>query len=151
MDHSESEILAEFRKVKYPDLEDMVYGMELTSGEIVDLLDIKNNSATSIGYTQPPGTFEFSDLNLMIISLVPDEVKVIITIDDIRIRSNLTTIKTVKYIKIFFYTILRFTQSHSSPLHQYGFQTFITQVPVISMGKTHVPQKKIYPSFMYIY
>ena len=34
-----SEILAEIRRVKYRDLKDMVYGMELTYNESVDKLD----------------------------------------------------------------------------------------------------------------
>ena len=40
-DHFKSEKLAELRRVKYKDLEDMVYRMELTSEEIVVILDVK--------------------------------------------------------------------------------------------------------------
>ena len=50
----------------------------------------------------------------MLNSLLPSEVKVNFKNDVSRLRSNLTTNKTVKYIeKSFFYTILRFIQSHS--------------------------------------
>ena len=50
-------------------------------------------------------------------SLLPDEIKVNVTIDDIRLRSNLTTNKTIRFNeKTFFYTILGFTQSHLGPL-----------------------------------
>ena len=40
-DHFKSEILAKLRRVKYKELEDMVYRMGLTYDEIVDILDIK--------------------------------------------------------------------------------------------------------------
>ena len=46
--------------------------------------------------------------------LFPDDVEVNITIDDIRLKSNLTTNKTIRFTKIyFFYTILGFSQSKS--------------------------------------
>ena len=56
------------------------------------VLDIKHKSATSIGYTLSPIKYEFSDNNFMLKSSVPDEMKAKITIDDIRLGSNLTTI-----------------------------------------------------------
>ena len=71
--------------------------MELTYDAFVDILDIKCIAASTIGYTLPLGTYEFSDLNLMLKSLLSNEVKVNITIDDIRLRSNLITIKTIKF------------------------------------------------------
>ena len=46
-----SETLAEVGRVKYKDLEDMVWRMELTYNEIVDILDIKYNAGSTIGYT----------------------------------------------------------------------------------------------------
>ena len=53
----------------------------------------------------------------MVNSLLPVEVNVSITIDDIRLGSNLNTNKTMKFTeKSFFYTIIGFTQSHSGPL-----------------------------------
>ena len=53
----------------------------------------------------------------MLKSLLPDEVKVNISFDDIRPKSNLTTNKTIRFtLKIFFYTVLGFTQSHSGSL-----------------------------------
>ena len=76
----------------------MVHRMELKY-KIMDVLDMKYTSATSIGYTSPPGIYKTSDTNLMLKSLLPDEVKVDITIDDIRLRSNLTTNKTIRFTK----------------------------------------------------
>ena len=53
----------------------------------------------------------------MLKSLLPIEVKLYITIDDIRQGPNLTTNKTKSFTKkSFFCTILGFTQSHSGPL-----------------------------------
>ena len=53
----------------------------------------------------------------MLKSLLPDELKVKITIDDIRLRSISTTNKTIRFIKkSIFYTILGFTETHSGPL-----------------------------------
>ena len=57
-------------------------------------------------------------------SLLPDDVKVAITIDDIRLKSNLITNKTIKVTgKSFSYTILGFNQSHSGPLGD--FKNFV--------------------------
>ena len=53
----------------------------------------------------------------MLKSSVPDDVEANITIDDISLKSSLTTNKTRNFtIKKIFYTILGFTQSHSGPL-----------------------------------
>ena len=95
----------------------MVFRTELTYSEIENILDMKNITKTSIGYTLPPGIKKGSDINLMLKSLLPDEVKVNFTIDDNRLKTNLTTNKTFRFTKkSFFYTILGFTQSHSGPL-----------------------------------
>ena len=54
----------------------------------------------------------------MLKSLLPNKVKVKITIDDNRLKSNSTTNKTITFTeKTFFsYTFLGFTQSHSGVL-----------------------------------
>ena len=52
----------------------------------------------------------------MILTLLPNKVKVNTTIDDIRLRSNSTTNKTIRFTKkSFFYTKLGFIQTHSGP------------------------------------
>ena len=85
--------------------------MDLTYGEIENILDMKN--ITTIGYTLPRGIYEFSDIKLGLKSLLPDEVKVISTIDDIRLKTNSTISKTIRFtIKSFFNAVLGFTQSH---------------------------------------
>ena len=69
------------------------------------------------GYTLPPGIYENSDINLMLKFLLPNELKVKSTIDDIRLKTILTTNKTMRFTeKLFFYTILGSNQFHSGPL-----------------------------------
>ena len=81
----------------------MVYRVELTYDQIMDVLDMKYTGAKSIGYTLPLGIHENSHNNSMINYLLPDEVKVNFTNEDIRLRSNLTTNRTIRFtIKSFF-------------------------------------------------
>ena len=49
-----NEILVELERVKYKNLEDMVLRMEITYDENVDILDIKNNGASTNRYTLAP-------------------------------------------------------------------------------------------------
>ena len=101
----------------YRNLGDMVYRLQLTYDEIVDILDFKYIPTSTRGYTLVPGIHEVSDIIFMLKSLLPKEVKVIITIDDVRLKSNLYTDKTNRFTKkSFFYVILGFTQSHSGEL-----------------------------------
>ena len=71
------------RKSKLRDLEDMVYRMSLTYDEIVDILDVKYIVGSTNVDTLEPSIYEVSDINFMFKSLLPDEVQVKITIDDI--------------------------------------------------------------------
>ena len=75
---------------EYKDLEDMVYRIHLTCKENFDRLDKKSIAASSKGFILQPAFDEISDLNLMLKSLFPKEVKVLIIFDDIRIKTNLT-------------------------------------------------------------
>ena len=98
----------------------MVFGMELTYHEVAEILDTKNIDAKSTGYTLPPGLYEVFVINLILKSLLPDDVKVKFTIDDIRLKSKLTTNITIRFTKkSSFYTILGFTESHLGPLSDY--------------------------------
>ena len=110
------------------DLEDMVLGMVLTYAEIVDILYVKNIGGSTIGYTIPPGLYEVADDNLMLKSSHPYNVKVNITIDDIRLRLNLTTSKTIGFsIKSLLYKILGFVKAHSGPLGD--IEVFVQLIP----------------------
>ena len=91
----------------------MVFRLELTYHEVAEILDTKFIVAKSTGYTFPPGIYEVFDNHLMLKSLLPDDVKVNFTIDDNRLRSNITTNKTIRFTKrSFFYTVLSFLESH---------------------------------------
>ena len=111
------EILEDLKHAKIDDLEDMVYRFQLTFDEIMDILDLKYIPTKRTGYSLDSGIFEVDDLNNMLKYILPDNVKVSVTIDDIRLKSNLKTNQTLIFTgKSFFYTILGFTQSRSYPL-----------------------------------
>ena len=97
VDSHRNEIIEELKNVKCNDLENLVFRIQLTYREIEYLLDVKHISASSTGYTLPPGIYKISDLSLMIKSLLPNEGKVSITKNDIRLRSKLGTKKTKKF------------------------------------------------------
>ena len=116
-DHSKSEILSDVTGVKYKDFQDMVYKLDLAYNETVDIMDVKNFAASSTAYTLPAGLFEISDLNMILQSLLPDDMKVDNTTDNITPRSNLIANKTMKFDKkSFLFAILDFTQSHPGDL-----------------------------------
>ena len=60
-DNQKFEILQEFKNVKYNDLADLVYRMQLTYDEIIDVLDLKYISTKRIGYSLNPGIYEIAD------------------------------------------------------------------------------------------
>ena len=75
------------------DIDDMFHRMELTYNEIVDTLDVKYNVGLTIGYTLPPGINEIGNFDLMLESVLANKVKINITDDDFRLRSNYLLIK----------------------------------------------------------
>ena len=116
-DNQKYEIIEELKTVKYNDLADLVYRMQLTYDEIIDVLDLKYISTERIGFSLNPGIYEFVDLKNTLKHILPDNVKVNATIDDIKLKSNLKSNQTLIFTeKSFFYTILGFTQSRSYPL-----------------------------------
>ena len=116
-DTRKNDILEDLKNIKYNDLEDLVYRMQLTYDEIIDVLNLKYIPTKRTGYTLEPGIYEVVDLNNTLKYILPDNVKVSITIDDVRLKSNLKINQTLIFTeKSFFYTILGFTRSHSYPL-----------------------------------
>ena len=116
-DNQKYEILQELKKIKYNDLADLVYRMQLTYDEIIDVLDLKYISTKRIGFSLDPGIYEIVDLNNTLNHILTDSVEINVTIDDIRLKSNLKINQTLLFTeKSFFYTILGFTQSRSYPL-----------------------------------
>ena len=115
-DTQKSEIFEEIKNVKYNDLEDLVYRFQLTYDEIKDILDLKYIPTKRTGYSPNPGIYDVFDLNENLKYILTDNVKVSITVNDIRLKSNLKTKQTLIFTeKSFFYTILGSTRSHSDP------------------------------------
>ena len=112
-----NETLEQLKNVKYNDLKDLVYRMRLSYDEIMDILGLKYIPTKRTGYSFNPSIYEVVDLNNTLKHILPDNVKVNITIDDIKLKSNLKTNQTLFFTeKSFFYTILGFTRSRFYPL-----------------------------------
>ena len=88
---------------KHRYLEDIVHRLQLTYVETVDILNIKYVAGSTKGYTFSPGIYKIIDINFMLKSLLPKELKVNIAIDDVGLKSNSTTIKTIKFTKKCFF------------------------------------------------
>ena len=67
----------------------MVYRFELLHDEIIHKLDLKYTLEKRIGYSIPPGMHEIIDINFILKNLLPKQVKVHITINDVRLKSDL--------------------------------------------------------------
>ena len=111
------EILEELKNVKYNDLEDLVYRFKLTYDEIMYILDSKYIPTKRTGYSIEPNIYNAVDLNKTLKNILPDNVKINISIDERKYKTDLKINQTLIFTnKSFFYTILGFTQSHSYPL-----------------------------------
>ena len=121
------EILEELKNVKYNDLEDLVYRFKLTYNEIMDILDLKYIPTKRTGYSIEPNIYNVADLNKTLKNILPNNVKIDITIDERKYKTDLKINQTLIFTnKSFFYTILGFTQSHSYPLEDIeGFYQLI--------------------------
>ena len=102
--------------------------MEPTFDEITDISDIIYFPSGRTSYTLAAGIYEISDIKKTLKNLLPDIVKVSITIDDFRLKSQLSISQTSIFTKkSFFIPFLWFTQSHSGPLDD--LQGFILLIP----------------------
>ena len=91
------------------DLADLVYRMQLTYDKMIDVLDLKYISTKRIGFSLDPGIYEVVDLINTLIYILPDNVEINITIDDIRLKSILKIDQTLLFTeKSFFYTFIQF-------------------------------------------
>ena len=116
-DNQKYEIIEELKKVGYNDLKVLVYRMRLSYNEIMNILDLKYIPTKKTGYSLDPRIYEVVDLNNTLKHILPDNVKISTTIDDIRLKSNLKINQTLIFTeRSFFYTILGFRQSRSYPL-----------------------------------
>ena len=146
-DNQKYEILQELKNVKYNDLEDLVYRMRPSYDEIMDILDLNYIPTKRTGFSLNPGIYEVVDLNNTLKNILPDNLNVNITIDHIRLKSNLKINQTLLFTeKSFFYTNLGFTQSRSYPLGDIkGFYQFIAgsyksdrPINITGIDKTHL-------------
>ena len=91
--------------------------MQLNYDEVIDTLALKYIPTKRTAFSPNPGICEVVDLNNTLKYILPDNVKVSVTIDDVRLKSNLKTNQTLIFTeKSFFYTIFGFTRSRSYPL-----------------------------------
>ena len=103
LDNQKNEILEELRNVKYNDLRDLIYRMQLTYNEIIDKLDLEYTPTKRTRYSLNPGIYEVTDLNNTLKYILPDNVKVNVTIDDIRLKSNLKINQTLIFTEKSFF------------------------------------------------
>ena len=77
--------------------------IQLTYFKIVDFLNNKYVTRSTGRHTLPRGVYEIIDINFTLTSLLPKEIKRIITNDDVRLKPNLPTDKTIRFTKKSFF------------------------------------------------
>ena len=83
-DTQKTEILEELKKGKYNDLEGLFYRMQVTFVEVRDILDLNCIPTKRTGYSLNPSIYEVVDSNKTLKYILPDNVKISVTIDDVR-------------------------------------------------------------------
>ena len=92
----------------------MVHRRQLTYDEIIYILDFKYIPTKRTGYSIKPNIYNVIDLIINLKNFPPENVKISVTIDEKKHKSNLKINQTLTFTnKSFFYTILGFIQSHS--------------------------------------
>ena len=94
-----NEILEELKNAKYNDLGDLVYRFTLTYNEIIDILDLKYIPTKRTDFCLNPNIYEVVDSNNTLKHILSDTVKVTVTIDDVRLKSNLKINQTLMITK----------------------------------------------------
>ena len=116
-DDQKYEILEELKKAKYNDIKDLVYRMQLTYDEIIDILDLEYIPTKRTGYSIEPNIYNVVDLNKTLKNILPNNIKINVIIDERKYKTDLKINQTLIFTnKSFSYTILGYTQSHSYPL-----------------------------------
>ena len=117
-DTRKHEIIEGLKNDKYGDLKDLVYRMQLTYDEIIDILELKYIPTKRMGYSIEPNIYNVVDLNKTLKNILPFNIYIYITIDERKYKTDLKINQTLIFTnKSFFYTILGFTQSHQGPLN----------------------------------
>ena len=73
----------------------MVYRFQLTYDEIEDILNLEDLPTKRIGYSLRSGIYEVIDLNDTLKYILPNKVKVSVTVDDVRLKCNLNFNQTL--------------------------------------------------------
>ena len=132
-DTQKNEILEELRNVKYNDLRDLIYRMQLTYNEIINISDLEYIPTKRAGYSLEPNIYNVVDLNNILKKILPDNVKINVTIDERKYKTDLKINQTLIFTnKSFFYTILGFTQSYQGPLND--IEGFYQMLPGLYKG-----------------
>ena len=74
--------------------------------EIIDVLDLKNIPTKRTGYSLNPGIYQVVYLNNTLKYILPDNVKISVTKDDVRLKSNLKINQTLLFTEKSFFTQL---------------------------------------------
>ena len=77
-----NEILEELPNDYYNDLEDLVYRMQLTHDEVIDILDLKYIPTKRKGYSIKPNIYQINDINNNLKNIFPDNMKISVSIDE---------------------------------------------------------------------
>ena len=93
------------KNVKYDDLENVVFKFQLTYNEVTDMLKIKYIPTKRTSCSLNRGNYEVVDLNITLINILPDNVKVSATIDDARLKSNSKNYQTLIFTKKSFFIL----------------------------------------------
>ena len=98
-----NEILEELKNVKYNDLEDLVYRFQLPYDEITDILDVICILPKRTSYSLNPGIYEVVNLNSTLKYILPDDLRVSVTIDDVRLKSIVKNNQTLIFTRKSFF------------------------------------------------
>ena len=81
--NQKEEILEKLKKYStYQSLNDMVFRLQLKYHEIINILDFKYIPTKRIGYSLNPNIYNVIDLNNSLKNILPDNVKINVTIDE---------------------------------------------------------------------
>ena len=72
-DTQKNEILEELKNINYNDLEDLVYRMQQTYDEIINILDLKYIPTKETGYSLNPKLHQLSNTNTLVKYILPEE------------------------------------------------------------------------------
>ena len=89
LDTFRAEKFLELKKAEYYDLEDLVYRFQLTYDEIIDIVDMKFIPKKRIGYSIKPILYQIGNINNTLKHILLDNVKINVTIDGKRYKTNL--------------------------------------------------------------